>query len=86
MRCSRPLPVRPALPSRSAADAEAVRLMHGQALGLVEFMGRIPADANPDGGLVRAMAGGRFVGLCRLDSGQVVPERLVAQEGSAAGG
>jgi tRNA pseudouridine55 synthase len=44
-------------------------------------MGRIPGAANPDGGLVRAMAGERFVGLCRLDSGLMKAERLVSQEG-----
>jgi len=49
-------------------------------------MGRIPDAANPDGGLVRAMAGERFIGLCRLDSGQLVPERLVAQEAPLAVG
>ena len=63
-----------------------MRLMQGQAIGLVELMGRIPDDADPAGGLVRVMAGERFVGLCRLESGLVMPERLVAQEGPAAGG
>ncbi|MDO9710600.1 tRNA pseudouridine(55) synthase TruB [Paracraurococcus lichenis] len=83
------LPVATALadiPALALSEAEAVRLHQGQALSLVTLMGRIPGDANPDGGLVRAMAGGRFVGLCRLDSGMMVPERLVAQEGPAAGG
>ncbi|MBK1661724.1 tRNA pseudouridine(55) synthase TruB [Paracraurococcus ruber] len=83
------LPVATALadiPALALSDAEAMRLHQGQALSLVALMGRIPGDANPDGGLVRAMAGGRFVGLCRLDSGLMVPERLVAQEGAAAGG
>jgi len=63
-----------------------MRLMQGQAIGLVELMGRIPDDADPAGGLVRVMAGGRFVGLCRLDSALLVPERLVAQEGPPAVG
>lgn len=83
------LPVATALadiPALALSEAEAVRLHQGQALSLVTLMGRIPGDANPDGGLVRAMAGGRFVGLCRLESGLMVPERLVAQEGSPAGG
>jgi tRNA pseudouridine55 synthase len=83
------LPVATALadiPALALSEAEAARLLYGQAISLVELMGRIPGDANPDGGLVRAMAGGRFVGLCRLESGMMVPERLVAQEGSPAGG
>ena len=40
-------------------------------------MGRIPQTANPDGGLARAMAGGRVVGLCRLQDGMLKPERLL---------
>ena len=32
-------------------------------------MGRIPDAADPDGGLARAMAGGRVIGLCRLEDG-----------------
>ncbi len=81
------LPVATALadiPALALSEAETARLMHGQALSLVDFMGRVPAAANPDQGLVRAMAGGRFVGLCRLDSGMLVPERLVAQGGPRA--
>jgi tRNA pseudouridine55 synthase len=74
------------IPALALSDPEAARLMHGQALSLVEFMGRVPAEANPDQGLVRAMAGGRFVGLCRLDSGMLVPERLVAQDSPMAVG
>ena len=41
-------------------------------------MGRVPDAADPDGGLVRGMAGERFVGLCRLESGLLKPERLMA--------
>jgi tRNA pseudouridine55 synthase len=77
------LPVATALadiPALALTQAEAARLMHGQEISLVELMGRIPDTANPDAGLVRAMAGERFIGLCRLESGQMVPERLVAQE------
>ena len=66
---------------RTDAKAEAMRLMQGQAFSLVDLMGRIPDAANPEGGLVRAMAGERFVGLCRLDSGLMKAERLVSQEG-----
>lgn len=77
------LPVATALadiPALALSEAEAARLCFGQALSLVELMGRIPGNANPAGGLVRAMAGGRFVGLCRLEEGLMKPERLVAQE------
>jgi tRNA pseudouridine55 synthase len=83
------LPVATALadiPALALTQAEAARLGFGQAISLVELMGRIPDAANPDGGLVRAMAGERFIGLCRLESGQMVPERLVAQETPAAVG
>jgi tRNA pseudouridine55 synthase len=78
------LPVATALadiPALALTEAEAMRLMQGQAFSLVDLMGRIPDAANPDGGLVRAMAGERFVGLCRLDSGLMKAERLVSQEG-----
>jgi tRNA pseudouridine55 synthase len=83
------LPVATALadiPALALTEAEAARLGFGQAISLVELMGRIPDAANPDGGLVRAMAGERFIGLCRLESGQMVPERLVAQEAPLAVG
>ena len=40
-------------------------------------MGRIPGSGNPDGGLVRAMAGGRVVGLARLEDGLLKPERVL---------
>jgi len=53
-------------------------LNFGQALSLVELMGRVPSEASPDGGLVRAMAAERFVGLCRLEEGMMRPERLMA--------
>lgn len=72
------LPVTTALadiPALALTDAEAARLSFGQTISLVELMGRIPDDANPEGGLVRAMAGGRLKGLARLDAGLVKPER-----------
>jgi len=72
------LPVTTALadiPALALSDAEAARLSFGQTISLVELMGRIPDDANPEGGLVRAMAGGRLKGLARLDAGLVKPER-----------
>lgn len=76
------LPVATALadiPALALSEAEAARLGFGQAISLVELMGRIPGAADPEGGLVRAMAGGRFVGLCRLESGLLKPERLMAE-------
>lgn len=74
------LPVTTALadiPALALTAAEAMRLFHGQAISLVELMGRIPREADPDGGLVRAMAGGRLVGLCSLGDGLLRPERLM---------
>ncbi|MFC4168736.1 tRNA pseudouridine(55) synthase TruB [Teichococcus aestuarii] len=75
------LPVTTALadiPALALTEAEAARLSYGQTISMVEFMGRIPGDASPDGGLVRAMAGERLKGLVRLDSGLVKPERWLS--------
>lgn len=72
------LPVTTALadiPALALTEAEAARLSFGQTISLVELMGRIPGDANPDGGLARAMAGERLKGLVRLESGLAKPER-----------
>lgn len=66
------------IPALAVMEGEAARLGFGQALSLVDLMGRVPSDASPDGGLVRAMAGERFVGLCRLEEGMLRPERLMA--------
>jgi tRNA pseudouridine55 synthase len=66
------------IPALAVTEGEAARLGFGQALSLVEFLGRVPSDAEPEGGLVRVMAGERFVGLCRLEEGQLRPERLMA--------
>ena len=66
------------IPALAMSEAEAARLQFGQAISLVEFMGRVPQAASPDGGLIRAMAGERFVGLCRLEDGMCFPERLMA--------
>ena len=74
------LPVATALadiPALALTEAEAGALRHGQAISLVALMGRIPGDASPDGGLVRAMAGGRVVGLGRLEDGLLKPERVL---------
>jgi len=74
------LPVMTALadiPALALTEAEAFGLSHGQAISLVALMGRIPGAANPDGGLARAMAGNRVIGLCRLEDGMLKPERLL---------
>jgi len=74
------LPVATALadiPALALTENEAVPLKQGQPISLVLLMGRIPADANPDEGLVRAMAGGRVIGLCRLSDGMLKPERIM---------
>jgi tRNA pseudouridine55 synthase len=74
------LPVATALadiPALALTEAEAGGLSHGQAISLVTLMGRIPPQADPDGGLARAMAGGRVIGLCRLQDGMLKPERLL---------
>jgi tRNA pseudouridine55 synthase len=77
---SRLLPVATALaelPELALTEAEAGALGHGQAISLVALMGRIPDAADPAGGLVRAMAGPRLVGLARLADGWMKPERLL---------
>ena len=74
------LPVATALadiPALALTEAEAFSLSQGQAISLVDLMGRIPQTANPDGGLARAMAGLRVLGLCRLQDGWLKPERLL---------
>ncbi len=74
------LPVATALadiPALALTEAEAFGLSHGQAISLVTLMGRIPRAADPDGGLARAMAGSRVIGLCRLADGWLKPERLL---------
>ena len=65
------------IPALALTPNEASQLSHGQAISLVALMGRIPDAANPDGGLARAMAGGRVIGLCRLSDGLLKPERLL---------
>ena len=65
------------IPALALTEAEAFGLSQGQAISLVDLMGRIPPTADPDGGLVRAMAGGRVIGLCRLQDGMLKPERLL---------
>jgi tRNA pseudouridine55 synthase len=65
------------IPALALTEGEAFALSHGQALSLVDLMGRIPRTADPEQGLVRAMAGGRVIGLCRLEDGMMKPERLL---------
>jgi tRNA pseudouridine55 synthase len=74
------LPVATALADVAAlalTEAEAAGLRHGQAISLVTLMGRIPSSADPQGGLVRAMLGGRVIGLGRLVDGWMKPERVL---------
>jgi tRNA pseudouridine55 synthase len=65
------------IPALALTEQEAADFRHGQAISLVALMGRIPATAAPDGGLARAMAGGRVIGLCRLEDGMLKPERVL---------
>jgi tRNA pseudouridine55 synthase len=65
------------LPALALTEAEAGALGHGRAISLVALMGRIPGGADPAGGLVRAMAGPRLVGLARLEDGWMKPERML---------
>jgi tRNA pseudouridine55 synthase len=74
------LPVATALadiPALALTQAEVGALQQGQAISLVALLGRIPPAADPDGGLARAMAGQRVIGLCRLADGMLRPERLL---------
>jgi tRNA pseudouridine55 synthase len=74
------LPVATALadiPALALNPAEISEISHGQPVSLVALMGRIPQQANPDGGLARAMAGERVIGLCRLQDGLLKPERIL---------
>jgi tRNA pseudouridine55 synthase len=83
------LPVTTALadiPALAVTAGEAARLFQGQAISLVDLMGRVPDGADPNGGLVRAMAGGRLIGLCRLEDGWMQPERLLTGERGRVGG
>jgi tRNA pseudouridine55 synthase len=65
------------IPALALTEAETVQLTQGQAISLLTLMGRIPGDASPDRGLVRAMAAGRVIGLCRLEDGWLRPERIL---------
>lgn len=64
------------IPALALNAAEFLLLSQGQAISLVELMGRIPEAANPDEGLVRVMAAGRVKAMARLSDGWLKPERL----------
>ncbi|MGI4941456.1 MAG: tRNA pseudouridine(55) synthase TruB [Janthinobacterium lividum] len=65
------------IPALALTEPEAHSLSQGQAISLVDLTGRIPRTADPDGGLARAMAGTRVIGLCRLQDGWLKPERML---------
>ena len=65
------------IPALALTAAEAHALSQGQPISLVDLMGRIPDDANPDEGLVRVLAAGRVLALARLSDGWLKPERLI---------
>lgn len=65
------------IPVLALTAAEAHALSQGQAISLVDLMGRIPDGANPDEGLVRVLAAGRVLALARLSEGWLKPERLL---------
>jgi tRNA pseudouridine55 synthase len=65
------------LPPLALTESEAGSLRHGNPISLVTLMGRIPALADPAGGLVRAMSGTRCIGLARLEEGWMKPERVL---------
>jgi tRNA pseudouridine55 synthase len=65
------------IPALAVTAVEAHALSQGQAISLVDLMGRIPEDANPDEGLVRVLAAGRVLALARLSEGWLKPERLI---------
>jgi tRNA pseudouridine55 synthase len=64
------------IPALALNAAEFHALSQGQAISLVELMGRIPKAANPDEGLVRIVAAGGVKALARLVDGWLKPERL----------
>jgi tRNA pseudouridine55 synthase len=74
------LPIATALadiPALALTAEETMLLKQGQAISLITLMGRIPEAANPNNGVVRAMAGGFVIGLCRLEDGWLRPERIL---------
>jgi len=65
------------IPALALTASEAHALSQGQAISLVDLMGRIPADADPENGLVRVLAAGRVLALARLSEGWLKSERLI---------
>jgi tRNA pseudouridine55 synthase len=65
------------IPALALTASEAHALSQGQAISLVDLMGRIPAAADPDNGLVRVLAAGRVLALARLSEGWLKSERLI---------
>ena len=65
------------IPALALTAAETHALSQGQPISLVDLMGRIPDEANPDEGLVRVLAAGRVLALARLSDGWLKPERLI---------
>ncbi len=64
------------IPALALNQAEFFALSQGQAISLVDLMGRIPEAANPDEGLVRVTAAGRVKAMAQLSEGWLKPERL----------
>ncbi len=65
------------IPALALTESEALGLSCGQAISLAALTGRLPCAAGPEGGLARAMAGDRVIGLCRVNEGWLRPERLL---------
>jgi tRNA pseudouridine55 synthase len=65
------------IPALALTAYEAHALSNGQAISLVDLMGRIPDAADPDNGLVRVLAAGRVLALGRLNDGWLKSERLI---------
>ncbi|MGH7066492.1 MAG: tRNA pseudouridine(55) synthase TruB [Acetobacteraceae bacterium] len=78
------LPVATALadiPALVLTRAEAASVGRGQAISLAQLMGRIPEQADPQGGAIRVLVGEEVFGICRLSDGWLYPERLLARRG-----
>ncbi|MBO1326075.1 tRNA pseudouridine(55) synthase TruB [Acetobacter sp. TBRC 12305] len=63
------------IPALALNEDEAVLLRHGQSLGLVGLMGRIPQT--DEAGTVRVMEGERVLGIGRLEDGWLKPVRIL---------
>ena len=64
------------IPAVALTKDEAVSLLHGQAISLVDLMDRLPQIDDEDAP-VRAMEGGRVLGLCRREDGFLRPVRIL---------